>query len=127
MTALDRLLTKLGSVSSVSDQLDESADSQGRLCQQSLLRTLQTTTTTTTIYTQTDVPPQMSEPGENFCPFPERRTAITDKTYPRWIDMPDVVTLVEDLADEGMRPGQISRSLGLTRAEVITILRRTGR
>ena len=41
--------------------------------------------------------------------------------------MPDVVTLVEDLADEGMRPGQISRSLGLTRAEVITILRRTGR
>jgi hypothetical protein len=45
----------------------------------------------------------------------------------RWIDMADIVTLVEDLADEGMRPGRISRLLGLTTAEVVTILRRTGR
>jgi hypothetical protein len=44
-----------------------------------------------------------------------------------WVDRPDVVTVVEDLADEGMRPGRISRTLGLTRAEVVTVLRRAGR
>jgi hypothetical protein len=44
-----------------------------------------------------------------------------------WIDMPDVITVVEDLADEGKRPGQISRLLGLRRDEVVTILRRSGR
>jgi hypothetical protein len=44
-----------------------------------------------------------------------------------WVDMPDVVTVVEDLADEGMKPGRISRELGLSRPEVVTILRRTGR
>jgi hypothetical protein len=56
-----------------------------------------------------------------------RATDRTDKTYPRWVDMPDVVTVVEDLSDEGMRPGEISRLLRLTRAEILTILRRTGR
>ena len=44
-----------------------------------------------------------------------------------WTERPDVTTVVEDLSDEGMRPRQISRELGLTCAEVITILRRTGR
>ena len=44
-----------------------------------------------------------------------------------WTERPDVTTVVEDLSDEGMRPGRISRELGLTCAEVITILRRTGR
>ena len=44
-----------------------------------------------------------------------------------WTDRPDVVTVVEDLADEGMRPGKIARTLGLRRGEVVTILRRTGR
>jgi hypothetical protein len=45
----------------------------------------------------------------------------------RWIDRPDVVAVVEDLADERWRPGRIAGALGLTRSEVITILRRTGR
>ena len=44
-----------------------------------------------------------------------------------WVDRPDVATVVEDLADEGKRPGQISRLLGLRRDEVTAILRRTGR
>lgn len=44
-----------------------------------------------------------------------------------WVDMPDVITVVEDLADQGMKPGRISRELGLSRIEVVTILRRTGR
>jgi hypothetical protein len=41
--------------------------------------------------------------------------------------MPDVVTVVEDLADEGMRPRRIARTFGLTAEEVLTILRRSGR
>jgi hypothetical protein len=45
----------------------------------------------------------------------------------RWIDRPDLVAVVEDLADERWRPGRIAGALGLTRDEVITILRRTGR
>ena len=44
-----------------------------------------------------------------------------------WTNRPDVIAVVEDLADERWRPGRISRSLGLTRDEVIAILRRTGR
>jgi hypothetical protein len=44
-----------------------------------------------------------------------------------WVDRCDVVTVVEDLASEGWRLGRISRTLGLTRNEVLTILRRTGR
>jgi hypothetical protein len=47
--------------------------------------------------------------------------------WPAWTEREDVQTAVEDLADEGQRPGRIARTLGLTRAEVITILRRTGR
>jgi TubC N-terminal docking domain len=43
-----------------------------------------------------------------------------------WTERPDVITVVEDFSDEGMRPGRISRELGLTCAEVITILRKTG-
>ena len=42
-----------------------------------------------------------------------------------WTYRSDVVA-VEDLADEGKRPGRISRELGLTRSEVTRILRRTG-
>ena len=44
-----------------------------------------------------------------------------------WVDMPDAVTVVEDLADEGMRPRKIARTLGLTVDEVLVVLRRTGR
>jgi hypothetical protein len=44
-----------------------------------------------------------------------------------WTERPAVIAVVEDLADERWRPGRISRSLGLTRDEVIEILRRTGR
>jgi hypothetical protein len=51
-------------------------------------------------------------------------TRKTDRTLPRWIDRPNVVTVVEDLAAEGWRPGRIARELGLTRAEVLTILKR---
>ena len=66
-------------------------------------------------------------PSENL-KFLSRGTDRTDKTpLPRWVDMPDVVTAVEDLADQNNSAGQISRLLGLTRPEVVTILRRTGR
>ena len=44
-----------------------------------------------------------------------------------WTDRPDVVAVVEDLADEGMRPRRIARTFGLTADEVLMILRRTGR
>jgi hypothetical protein len=44
-----------------------------------------------------------------------------------WIERNDVRLLVEDLADQGWRPGRISRTLGLRRDEVATILRRSGR
>ena len=44
-----------------------------------------------------------------------------------WTDRPDVVSAVEDLADEGMRPRRIARTFGLTADEVLTILRRSGR
>jgi hypothetical protein len=44
-----------------------------------------------------------------------------------WTARPDVIAVVEDLADEGQRPGKIARTLGLTRGEVLTVLRRTGR
>jgi hypothetical protein len=44
-----------------------------------------------------------------------------------WTDRPDVVAVVEDLSDERMRPRKIAATLGLTSAEVIEILRRTGR
>lgn len=44
-----------------------------------------------------------------------------------WTDRPDVITVVEDLADSGMRPRRIARTFGLTADEVITILKRTGR
>ena len=40
---------------------------------------------------------------------------------------PDVVAVVEDLADGHMRPRAIASKLGLTIAEVLAILRRTGR
>jgi hypothetical protein len=43
------------------------------------------------------------------------------------IDRPDVATAIEDLADEGRRPGKIARILGLRRHEVVAILRRSGR
>jgi hypothetical protein len=39
----------------------------------------------------------------------------------------DVRLVVEDLADEGMRPRRIARKFGLTADEVLTILRRSGR
>jgi hypothetical protein len=39
----------------------------------------------------------------------------------------DIATVVEDLADDGWRPGKISRTLGLKLVEVLAILRRTGR
>jgi hypothetical protein len=69
-------------------------------------------------------PPPLSENLESLW----RGTDRTDKTpLPRWIDRPDVVTVVEDLADEGLRPGAISRLLGVSRAEIITILRKSGR
>jgi hypothetical protein len=54
-------------------------------------------------------------------------TDKTDKRSLRWIDRQDVIATVEDLADEGMRPGRIARTLGLRRAEVVTVLRRIGR
>ena len=44
-----------------------------------------------------------------------------------WTEQPDVITVVEDLSDEGMGPRRISCLLGLIAAEVLTILRRTGR
>jgi hypothetical protein len=44
-----------------------------------------------------------------------------------WVDRLDVVTVVEDLADEGIAPGRIGHLLGLTRAETLTVLRRTVR
>jgi|ERR687891_385634 hypothetical protein len=44
-----------------------------------------------------------------------------------WTRRADVITVVEDLADEGKKVGQIARMLGLSRNEVTTILRRTGR
>jgi hypothetical protein len=44
-----------------------------------------------------------------------------------WTDRPDVIAVVEDLADEGMRPRRIARTFGLTAGEVLTILRRSGR
>jgi hypothetical protein len=44
-----------------------------------------------------------------------------------WIDQIDVITVIKDLADEGMRPRRISSMLGLTTGEVCTILQRTGR
>jgi hypothetical protein len=44
-----------------------------------------------------------------------------------WTDRRDVIAVVEDLADEGMRPGKIARTLGLRPDEVLTILRRSGR
>jgi hypothetical protein len=66
-------------------------------------------------------------------PEPELDAWLKGEPYTRpaapiaWVDRPDVVTVVEDLADEGWRPRRISRTLGLTRAEVFTVLRRTGR
>jgi hypothetical protein len=64
-------------------------------------------------------------------PWLKRRMAAaalaTPATVRAWVDRPDVVIVVKDLADEGWRPGRISRTLGLTRAEVLTVLRRTGR
>jgi hypothetical protein len=45
----------------------------------------------------------------------------------RWIAQPNVVTVVEDLFDESMKPGRVSRLLGLTRYEVVTVLLRSGR
>jgi hypothetical protein len=44
-----------------------------------------------------------------------------------WTDRADVITVVEDLADEGMRPRRIAQKFGLTAEEVLTILRRSGR
>jgi TubC N-terminal docking domain len=44
-----------------------------------------------------------------------------------WTDRADVITVVEDLADEGMRPRRIARTFGLTAEEVLTVLRRSGR
>jgi hypothetical protein len=44
-----------------------------------------------------------------------------------WTDRPDVIAVVEDLADEGIRPRRIARTFGLTADEVLTILRRSGR
>jgi hypothetical protein len=41
--------------------------------------------------------------------------------------MPDVITAVEDLSDQGLKPGRISRLLGLTPGDVLTILQRSGR
>ena len=41
-----------------------------------------------------------------------------------WAERSDVITVVEDLADQGVRVCQIVRELGLSRAEVITIMRR---
>ncbi|MGH6898238.1 MAG: hypothetical protein ACREJ5_17095 [Geminicoccaceae bacterium] len=67
-------------------------------------------------------PANPANPQTGTPPFFDRPTK-----RPRWIDRPDVVTVVEDLADEGKMPGQVSRLLGLTRAEVVTILRRTAR
>jgi hypothetical protein len=113
MTALDRLretLARQGSVSSVSPQDQESA----RI---SLARAPDSR------QENSNPPPSLSE----NLGFPPRGTDRTDKTLPRWIDRPDVVALVEDLADEGKKPGQISRTLGLSRAEIFTVFQRTGR
>jgi hypothetical protein len=44
-----------------------------------------------------------------------------------WTEMPDVIAVVEDLADEKNSVRKISRLLGLSRTEIVTILRRTGR
>lgn len=44
-----------------------------------------------------------------------------------WTEQPDVVVVVEDLADEGVRAGRISHLLGLGTIELVTILRRSGR
>jgi hypothetical protein len=57
---------------------------------------------------------------------PEPEAATGDELI-CWTEQSDVIAVVEDLADEGLRPGKISRTLGLSRAEVVTILRRTGR
>jgi TubC N-terminal docking domain len=44
-----------------------------------------------------------------------------------WTDRPDVVAVVEDLADEGMRPRKIARTFGLTVDEVLVVLKGAGR
>jgi hypothetical protein len=67
--------------------------------------------------------PWANDPAEypNWAATPELAEPIAST------DRPDVISVVEDLADDGMRPGKISRTLGLTRVEVLVILRRTGR
>jgi hypothetical protein len=44
-----------------------------------------------------------------------------------WTERADVIAVVENLADERMRPRKIAALLGLKTGEVLTILRRTGR
>jgi hypothetical protein len=68
--------------------------------------------------------PEFSEPGQSG----QKAAPVDPEPKPiRWIDRHDVVTVVEDLSDERRRPRWIAGTLGLTRAEVITVLRRTGR
>ena len=48
-------------------------------------------------------------------------TAPAEPEPSPWTEMPDVIAAVEDLADAGEKPWQISRLLGLRRDEVFTI------
>jgi hypothetical protein len=57
-------------------------------------------------------------------PYNWSRTTLKPAEPTLWAECPDVSIVVEDLADEGKRVGQIARLLGLTRIEVLVILRR---
>jgi hypothetical protein len=73
----------------------------------------------------TEVPPEHD--GTEFVDWLKGEPYTRPGEPVAWTDRPDVVTVVEDLAGEGWRPGRIARTLGLSRVEVVTILRRTGR
>jgi hypothetical protein len=77
---------------------------------------------------------QLSDPDQTL-PMAEQtldhhkwsRTTSKQAARTLWAERPDVILVVEDLVDGGMRPGRISHELGLTRAEMLVILRRSGR
>ena len=56
---------------------------------------------------------------ENWAPLEDAPVA--------WTDRADVIAVVEDLADEGVRPRRIARTFGLTADEVLTVLRKSAR